>query len=509
MISRTLSALLIALSAAAAATYLVLAVIQLRAPAELDYIEGVMMDHVSRLAHGQPIYVAPSLSFVALAYMPGIAWASSWLARVFGPALWEPRLILFGATLALAALIGFIVRRETRSAVYAIAATGLYLMGFGLAGGGHYIVSRPDSLMLLTVFAGLALLRFTDGALGAFAAGLLLALAFFIKQHATWFGAAALIHLAFNQRHRLPAYALAWIGGCVGGFVWLSHLLGPWFSYYVWDVPAHWSELSPLRIQHYIGLGLFGMLGPLTVASLLTLAQPFRPWRGPAALWTWAALGAIGTGLMATLDPSAWHHVFMPSMVALSVLGPISCWRLVTQLSSPEPRTAPRAHGIAFLLLSLQFIPLIYGIHLELPHRGAVEARDRFLAWLHEQPGPVIVVDHGFYSARAGKPATLQIIAIGDLERSHHNRLVRRDPHALERLFDPLRAGPNRPVLVTDSPLAKEGPLWASLAPAYRLADTLGSWTAALGGLHGHTGAPQYVYVPVEAAADTSHTPHP
>jgi len=105
-----------------------------------------------------------------------------------------------------------------------------------------------------------------------------------VAARAAWFGAAALIHLALNQRHRLPAFALVWIGGCVGGFVWLSHLLGPWFSYYVWDVPSHWSELSPLRIQHYLGLGLFGMLGPLTVASVLTLAQTFRPWRGPAAL---------------------------------------------------------------------------------------------------------------------------------------------------------------------------------------------------------------------------------
>ncbi|HTM56960.1 MAG TPA: hypothetical protein VL123_00945 [Candidatus Udaeobacter sp.] len=508
MITRVSSALLIALSLAAAVTYLVLVGFQLRAPGELDYIEGVMMDHVSRLAHGQPIYVAPSLSFVALAYMPGIAWVSSWLARVFGPALWEPRLVSFIATLLLAALIGFVVRRETRSAVYAIAGSGLYLMGFGTAGGGHYIVSRPDSLMLLLVFSGLAILRFTEGSLGAMASAALLVLAFFTKQHATWFGAAALIHLALNQRYRLPAFALVWIGGCVGGFVWLSHLLGPWFSYYVWDVPSHWSELSPLRIQHYLGLGLFGMLGPLTVASVLTLAQTFRPWRGPAALWTWAALGAAGTGLMATLDPSAWHHVFIPSMVALSVLGPISCWRLVTQLSSPEPRTAPRAHAVAYLLLSLQFIPLIYGVHLELPHRGAAEARNHFLEWLRALPGPVIVVDHGFYSARAGKPATLQIIAIGDLERSHHNRLVRRDPHALERLFDPLRAGPDRPVLVTDDPLAKEGPLWASLAPAYRLADSL-VWTTPLGGLHGHTGSPRYVYVPVEAAADTSHAPKP
>src|SRR5207248_3937686 len=134
--------------------------------------------------------------------------------------------------------------------------------------------------------------------------------------------------------------------------------------YYVWDVPAHWSEPNPQRIQHYLGPGMFGMLGPLTVASILSLALPFRPWRGPSGLWAWVGLGALGTGLLATLDPSAWHHVFIPSMVALAVLGPISYDRLANHFVAAEPRAADRARGVAYLLLSLQFIPLIYGIHL-------------------------------------------------------------------------------------------------------------------------------------------------
>jgi len=121
-------------------------------------------------------------------------------------------------------------------------------------------------------------------------------------------------------------------------------------------------------------------------------------------------------------------------------------------------------------------------------------------------------VDHGFYSARAGKSASLQIIAMGDLERSHGNRLVKHDPHALERIFDPLRDGPDRPALITDDYLAQEGPLWAALEPAYRLSDSLGDRTAPLGGLHGHTGAPRYLYMPAErapAAADSARAASP
>src|SRR5262249_11794836 len=120
MMSRPVAVVLVVLSFAAAMTFLVLAVVQLGAPAELDYIEGVMLDRVARLAHGEPIYVAPSLAFVALAYMPGIAWVSSWLAIFFGPALWEPRLVNLLAVLVLTGIIATIVRRETGSRVYAI-----------------------------------------------------------------------------------------------------------------------------------------------------------------------------------------------------------------------------------------------------------------------------------------------------------------------------------------------------------------------------------------------------
>src|SRR5689334_3805892 len=173
------------------ASYLALGLRRLHYPLELDCIEGVMMDHVVRLAHGQSIFVAPSLDFVPLAYMPLFATVSSFLARVRTPAFWEPRLVSFGSSLLLMLLASGIVLAETRRATLAIAAAGLYAMAFGLAGG-MYDIARPDSLMLLLAFSGLALLRATRGSSGAIASALLLALAFFAKQHAMLFAFGAL-----------------------------------------------------------------------------------------------------------------------------------------------------------------------------------------------------------------------------------------------------------------------------------------------------------------------------
>ncbi len=96
-------------------TYVRVSLMRLAYPLELDCIEGVIMDHVVRLSQGQPIYVAPTLRFIPLAYMPLLMVVSSWITHFFEPAFWHVRIVSFGATVGLMALIGTVIRAETRS----------------------------------------------------------------------------------------------------------------------------------------------------------------------------------------------------------------------------------------------------------------------------------------------------------------------------------------------------------------------------------------------------------
>jgi hypothetical protein len=80
-------------------------------------------------------------------------------------------------------------------------------------------------------------------------------------------------------------------------------------------------------------------------------------------------------------------------------------------------------------------------------------------------------------------------------------------------MFDRLRSGPNRPVLVSDTTLDKTGDsareYWASLAPGYRLEGTLGDIAREVAPVVGQHDMPKYVYVPVEpdsAAAPAANT---
>jgi hypothetical protein len=504
MLTRLIRAALWALSLGAALIFVGLALLRIPYPLELDYIEGVMMDHIARLVNGQPIYVEPTLRFVTLAYMPLFATVASLLARVFGPELWIPRVVSFASMMGIATLVVAVLRAETRSWTLGVAGAGALLMSYGVTGG-HYDVARPDSMMLLLSLSGLATLRFTTGTRGALAAAVLLTAGFLTKQHSVWFSIAALVHLAVNDRRRLPAFAAAVVAGCVGGYVALAAWLGPWFPYFTWEVPSHWSQIDKVRILKYAGGGLLGTFSLLSIPAFLSLGLPERPWRGRPGIWAFGGLAGIAAGLMATLDPDAFRHVLNPTVVAFAVLGPLSLWRLGRALDPPAPGRAGGALAAVYLVLALQHVPLQYPVRSHLPHR---RARETFVA-LEERiaahPGPVLMFYHGYYTWRAGKGTWFQQIPLDDIIRARGNALLRRDPGFVERMFEPLMAGPGRPMIITDIALDRTGiesqPLWERVAAGYRLADSLGALSPILDPVDGNHWTPKYVYLPIEPGA--------
>lgn len=490
---------LMGLAVAGGLLFIALGVMHLRYPVEMDFIEGAMMDQIARLARGEAMYVAPTARYVPLAYMPLYSGVVALLGHFFGVDFWTGRIVSFLATLGVASLIGYNLARETADRRWGVIAGGLYLMGYGVASGGHFDAIRPDSLMLCLSLGGLTLLRWRDGLANTMLAAFIMVLGFFTKQHGMWFLMVAMVHLLVNERHRLLPFAAVGIIGCAGGYGLLSLWLGPWFNFYTWNIPAHWSEISPLRIKMYIGDGLLGHLGPLMVPTLLALGVGEPPWRGRSGIWTWVLLGGLGTGLLATLDPHAWRHVFMPTFLTLCIAGPLALARLEAEFRRVSPTAAARASVAVSLLLACQFIPLIYSIGQERGHANAAEARQKFVDLIRDLPGPVWVPHHGFYASLAGKGTGMQFIPIDDIERAPGNSLLLRDPGMLDRLVEDLRSGPDRPFIVADGPLEKVGPMWGRIAEGYRVIREIPDWSEGIAGITGHRTRPDRIYAPIPA----------
>ncbi|HZK75351.1 MAG TPA: hypothetical protein VFD13_00435, partial [Candidatus Kapabacteria bacterium] len=60
----------VALASAFTLMFVAIAVWHLRYPYEVEWYEGLMMDHVMRVVHGLPIYAQPNIYFTATLYQP-------------------------------------------------------------------------------------------------------------------------------------------------------------------------------------------------------------------------------------------------------------------------------------------------------------------------------------------------------------------------------------------------------------------------------------------------------
>ena len=520
MIARLVRLGLWAIALVSIAAYAVLSWKRFLCPIELGNGEGMMFDNALRVARGQPLYVEPTLHFIPFVYMPLYATLVAPLIRIFGPALWEGRLIDQLGNLAVVATTFFVIRRETRSALLGATGAAFYLMGHGITRGGYDVV-RPDPLMIAIVLVGLAVLRFTNTARGAMVAGAICGLGFFAKQHALLFTATACGYLLFHQRRRLVPFAAAALAVGGGGFLVLSLWLGPWFPFYVLDVPSHWSQLSRGRILTYLGEMLVGKLGALTLPVAVAMAMPPEEERGGEWLWYWTALGGVGTGLLATLDPYAYFHVLMPTIASLAVAAPIALERIGRRLEASRgaaatPLATTGAHAgppplTTCLVLALGFLPLLYPMHTLLPRPGAAAARRDIVEKLRSIPGPVLVPFHGFYGTLAGKDMGMTVLPLDDILRSKGNRLLKRDPHWFDRMFDSLRTGPDRPTIVSDTVFSKCGDasvqLWSTLEGPYRRTGDLGDLIERLRPLAGSRNAPTWIYSPVPAESIAAAAP--
>jgi hypothetical protein len=440
------------LSAAALLAFMAVGFSRLAHPLPLDPAEGVWRSEIQRLTSGLPLVDAPSLAYIPLPAMPGFALLAALPAAFVGPELWLLRLIALLATLGTACLVARAVKAETHSTLFAMVAVGLLVAAFA-ATGSRLDVGRPEALAWFLALAGLSTLRFTTGRLGACAAALLLALAFFTAAHTGWFAIAALLHVSLNDRPRRLAFACSVVAACAGGVLLLARVLGPWWAFYAWDLPLHLVHPDRVRLSAVIGTGLAGTLTPLALPVLMAAALPASLWHGRSGVWLWAVVGGAAAAIVGAIEPAAISPGLGPVVVALVIAGPIALVRVVSHLAAwPGSGRAGRSWVLHAILL-LQFFPLAYGLRSQIPDPRLAQSRAALVERLRTIPGPVLVPGYGEAALRAGKDDAYSPLALDLLVSARGNALLERQPEWADSLFGTL-ATAARPVTVVIGPPA-------------------------------------------------------
>lgn len=399
------------------ATFIVVALMRLGYPFELEWMEGSSIAHLNRAVHGLPLYLKPSIDFTPFTYPPLYFIVSSWVAKLTGAGFVPLRWVSILASLGSMSLVYAYVRRESASRWPAVLGACLFAAVYR-QGGAFFDMGRVDALFLCLTMGGAVAVRRIDSAwLAGLAGGALFTLAALTKQSALFIAAPVAVALLAGDWRRGATFTTT-LAACFGASAWwLNRQSGGWFNFYVFDLPRD----HPVIGQLLRGFWIEDFVGPLGLALVIGAAHffiaPVRPrWRA-LALDLGLVVGLVLTGYATRIRVGSYINVALPAYLGLSVLLGLGLATLWTQRRADSPASR-RAEGFVALLLVAQFALLAYKPWQLLPTPADRAAGEQIVESLKRVPGPVWVPRHPYLAELAGKPTFAHELALQDVLRS-------------------------------------------------------------------------------------------
>lgn len=422
--ARTGSRVLLALPLVLGAVHLAflgwVVVQRFRYPVELEWMSGGVSDHVERLRAGQPLYVAPTVTFIPYLYPP-LHYALSALAASVVPISAATRGISILATLVTGGLVYAITSRLAQSRYWALVAAALFVGAYSVTGF-WYDLDRSDTLAtaLLAFAFWIGLRSSSRGA--ALACGAILGLAFFAKQPALVYLASVLVALVVARRFDLAvatgAGALAIMIPVITAFQVTS---GGWFWFYVVKMPASHGVDPKLFTVFFVldAAKLFAIFAAASAVLILTLRALLRAAKVRFATETAPREEALFAAfVLASFFTSATSRLhaggFVNVLVFLTTFGAIAFAVIAARLIHAE--RSPVLERVFVIAASLQLVHYLYDPSDAAPNEGRVrdaaivESRIREL----ERKGEVIVHGRGHLT----NPRHFHVMALMDVLRA-------------------------------------------------------------------------------------------
>ena len=416
-------------------------------PLDLEWMEGGVLIHAQRIAHGQGIYVAPSVDFIPFLYTPLYPALLALLSFVAPLGYLMGRLVsivAFVVALAMIAITAFgegaARGRQVLALLIGLCGAGAVAASFAFTGY-FYDLVRSDSLLLALEALAVWLAYRGQSWKSAAAAGALIALGFFTKQTATIVGIGIGVGLLVANFKRGLAYggvAAAVLAGGVGLLVKTSH---GWFWTYIFKLhQSHAFRRDAVSdvawpFTHQFCWPLFAALGFATLG--LALSRRLR--RGDAVLWAVAIAGEVAA-LIGFATQWADSNAFIPAIffpafaaavlvarlcdVALSgrkwgalIVAAASAALLGGQSLHTATPTPVRGHASSPILRGWPSLgKALPTLASAVPSAQDRVAAARLLAELRGLPSPLFIPFHTYYAVLAGKQPFVHRMGVHDVE---------------------------------------------------------------------------------------------
>jgi hypothetical protein len=400
---RTLTIILYSACAVYALAFLFLAFLRLRYPYEVEWLEGVFMEHLYRVAHGQALFVKPTIAFIPFGYPPLYYYIVLPFIKLFGFGFFPPRLVSFLSTIFIGGIVARTVLRETeRSWLLAICGVGLFIASYSFCGY-YFDVVRIDMLTVLFIVAAGYAAAYGRGWRSWVFASLLLTLGFFTKQQALFFYAPIALWFYLHNPKDAISFAACSVILAGAGYLLLETTSDGWFSYYVFGITSQKAgvflyqralEAIPLYLVRYWGALVLCLL--LYFADVRSNLIGVLKTRDGLHILLW--LTAFAVAVISLGNDRGYRNLLIPFAAYSAMLLPILVSRNVAGLQ------ITRIVGLALLLI--QFLALYYDPSHEKMVIASNKQRaggDEFVQYLKTVQGDVYLPDHSYISRLAGK----------------------------------------------------------------------------------------------------------
>ena len=416
--------------------YLFVASQRIGLPFDLEWGEGAGINQIHRLLSGEKLYVPPTLEFAPLVYTPFYYWLASILSRFNQQqVILAARLLSLLASLASAAIIIWLVAKDTRRFLAGWLAGALYLGCFAFSDG-FYDLVRVDSLYIFMLLLSLAVLRIGLKPIPMLAAGLSIAVGFYTKQSTLIVFAPLLIFLWItNWKKAWPLLPVILLG-VILPLYWINLRSGGWFVYYIFQLPREhgyslvsavyfWvgDVLGPLGIS--VGFGLLFVfshyLGKESHASGLGREHPDAS-PGPAGrlakrlgtYYVLFAVGAFGAAWVTRASNGGGANNAMTAYAALAILFGLGYHEAQVWAKKQD---AMGGLGEIFVscLVAIQMLGLIYNPFHFLPTAGEIKANEMLVAEMRAVEEPPWMPFRSHYPRRAAKQTSIHAVNLFEL----------------------------------------------------------------------------------------------
>ena len=406
--------------------FIVIAVMRINYPFELEWMEGGQLEHVVRILDGQEIYVEPSLEFIPYIYTPLYSYISAGVAEITGVSFFPLRLVSYVSVLFTFVVLFFLVKKETKSSYWGLMAAGLYAAMYKI-GGFWFDIARVDSLFILFFIISIYYLLKNDKLYNAVIAGIFAALSFLTKQSVVFMLFPLVLYLFVYKRKVALYYFSVLMVISVGVSLYFNIKTDCWYWFWNFGLPAthHWNW------KYIYAFWTDDLFLSLAVAVIAVTAVFFKfnkednkPDKEKTYFYIYFLAGCLLDSWLLRLHYGGYLNALFPAFLAIAMLAPIGLAKLEKSAEGKD-----NIKSLVYFALLLQFSVLIYNPAKAIPTKQDEADGRKFIETLGNIKGDVFVPCHSYIPRLAGKKSYAHAVVLHDLfiSKSHWKEKVRKE----------------------------------------------------------------------------------